>query len=78
MITEEDFQAVANCPPDLAFVRLERKFREMLESNLEHSNNGNTYSHYIEYMHHTLAAAGRSVWISFGPSRSPIPITFPI
>jgi len=30
----------------------------MLEANLEQSNNGNTYSHYIlEYMNHTLAAA---------------------
>jgi|GEM_PF-2229167 len=58
MITEEDFLAVADCPPDLAFVRLERKFREMLESNLERSDNGNTYNHYlIEYMNHTLAAA---------------------
>ena len=58
MITEEDFLAVADCPPDLAFVRLERKFREMLESNIEHSNNMNTYNHYvIEYMNHTLAAA---------------------
>lgn len=58
MITEEDFLAVADCPPDLAFVRLERKFREMLEGNLERSDNGNTYNHYlIEYMNHTLAAA---------------------
>lgn len=58
MITEEDFLAVADCPPDLAFVRLERKFRETLERNLEQSNNGNTYDHYvIEYMNHTLAAA---------------------
>ncbi|MCK1457083.1 hypothetical protein IVB34_01575 [Bradyrhizobium sp. 2] len=58
MITEEDFLAAANCPPDLAFVRLERKFREMLENNLEQSNNGNTYNHYvIAYMNHTLAAA---------------------
>jgi hypothetical protein len=58
MITEEDFMAVADCPPDLAFVRLERKFREMLETNLERSDNGNTYDHFIiEYMNHTLAAA---------------------
>jgi hypothetical protein len=58
MITEEDFLAVADCPPDLAFVRLERKFREMLEGNLERSDNGNIYNHYIiEYMNHTLAAA---------------------
>jgi hypothetical protein len=58
MITEEDFLAVADCPPDLAFVRLERKFRETLEGNLEISQNGNTYDHYvIEYMNHTLAAA---------------------
>ena len=58
MITEDDFLAAADCPPDLAFVRLERKFREMLESNLESSQNGNMYEHFvIEYMNHTLAAA---------------------
>jgi len=58
MITEDDFLAAADCPPDLAFVRLERKFREILEGNLESSQNGNMYEHFvIEYMNHTLAAA---------------------
>ena len=31
MIREEDFAAAAHGSPDMAFVRLERKFREILE-----------------------------------------------
>jgi hypothetical protein len=58
MIKEEDFAAAADGPPDMAFVRLERKFREILEQNLEESQNGNASNHFIiEYMNHTLAAA---------------------
>ena len=58
MITEEDFAAVAECPPDLAFARLEKKFRDRLETNLEQSQNNNAWAHYIiEYMNHTIAAA---------------------
>lgn len=58
MITEEDFAAAVDCPPDLAFVRLERKFREVLERNLEDSQSGGASTHFmIEYMNHTLAAA---------------------
>ena len=34
MITEEDFAAVADCPADLAFARLEKKFRDRLEKTL--------------------------------------------
>ncbi|QDP24070.1 hypothetical protein [Bradyrhizobium cosmicum] len=58
MITEEDFAAVADCPPDLAFARLEKKFRDRLETNIEHSQNNNSWAHYvIEYMNYTHAAA---------------------
>lgn len=58
MITEEDFAAVADCPPDLAFARLEKTFRDRLETNLERSQNNNSWAHYIiEYMNHTIAAA---------------------
>jgi hypothetical protein len=58
MIKEEDFAAAADGPPDMAFVRLERKFREILERNLEESQNGNASDHFIiEYMNHTLATA---------------------
>ncbi|WLA64861.1 hypothetical protein [Bradyrhizobium diazoefficiens] len=47
MITEEDFATVADCPPDLAFARLEKKFRHRLENNLENSQNNNSWAHYI-------------------------------
>jgi hypothetical protein len=58
MITEEDFAAAAECEPDMAFVRLERKFREILERNLEETQSGAASNHFIvEYMNHTLAAA---------------------
>jgi hypothetical protein len=58
MIKEEDFAAAADVPPDMAFVRLERKFREILEENLESSQSGNASDHFIiEYMNHTLATA---------------------
>src|SRR5579863_9585221 len=58
MIKEEDFAAAADGPPDIAFVRLERKFREILEQNLEASQSGGASNHFIiEYMNHTLATA---------------------
>lgn len=58
MLAEDDFAAVADCPPDLAFARLEKRFRAQLESNLENSQNGNSWDyHVIEYMNHTIAAA---------------------
>jgi hypothetical protein len=58
MITEEDFASVADCPPDLAFARLEKKFRDRLDNNLEQSQSNQSWDHYIiEYMNHTLAAA---------------------
>jgi hypothetical protein len=58
MITEEDFAAVADCPPDLAFARLEKKFRDRLDNNQEQTQNNQSWNHYtIEYMNHTIAAA---------------------
>lgn len=58
MIKEEDFAAAADGPPDMAFVRLERRFREILEKNLEEVQNNTTANHFIiEYMNHTLATA---------------------
>jgi len=58
MITEEDFAAVADCPPDLAFARLEKKFRDRLDNNQEQSQSNQSWNHYIiEYMNHTIAAA---------------------
>jgi hypothetical protein len=59
MISEADFAEVAATEePELAFVRLESRFRKTLEDNLESSQNNVTYEAYIiEYMNHTLAAA---------------------
>jgi hypothetical protein len=58
MITEEDFDAASEGSPEMAFVRLERKFRTVYEQNIENSDNGNTYNHYtIEYMNHVIATA---------------------
>ena len=58
MITEEDFAGVADCPPDLAFARLEKKFRDRLDSNLDQSQSNQSWDYYIvEYINHTLAAA---------------------
>jgi hypothetical protein len=58
MIKEEDFAAAADCPPDIAFVRLERKFREILERKLEEAQSNGASNHFIiEYMNHTLATA---------------------
>ncbi len=47
MIKEEDFAAAADGPPDMAFVRLERKFREILEQNLEGSQGSGASDHFI-------------------------------
>ena len=57
MIPEE---ALANLPdnPELAFVQLEKKFREEFNQNLEHSDNNNSYNAYCtQYMNHTAAVA---------------------
>ncbi|MEJ2626141.1 MAG: hypothetical protein P8Z80_16925 [Pseudolabrys sp.] len=58
MISEEDYAAAADAPPELAFVRLERKFREILERNLEHADSNREHdSSIIEYKNHTFATA---------------------
>lgn len=59
MISEDDFAAAAGVSdPNMAFVRLETRFRKVLEGNLEASQNNYSYGAAIgEYMNHTLAAA---------------------
>ena len=58
MITEEDFDAASEVSPEMAFVRLERKFRAAYEKNIENSDSNGAYNHYtIEYMNHVVAAA---------------------
>lgn len=59
MIPEEDFAEVAGIlEPELAFVRLETRFRKALETNLENSQSNEAFESYvIEYMNHTIAAA---------------------
>jgi len=58
MINEDDFAVASEDSPEMAFVRLERKFRAAFESNIETSNSGGAYDHYrAEYMNHTVAAA---------------------
>lgn len=59
MISEEDFAVAAGeSNPNMAFVRLETRFRKVLEDNLESSQNNYSYGAAIsEYMNHTLAVA---------------------
>jgi hypothetical protein len=58
MITEEDFAAAVGVEPSMAFVRLERRFREVLQRNLNNTDNSGAYDSYIiEYMNHTIATA---------------------
>ncbi|WP_315766672.1 MULTISPECIES: hypothetical protein [unclassified Bradyrhizobium] len=58
MITEEDFDGVADVSPEMAFVRLERKFRAAYEKNIEGNDNSGVWDHLtIEYMNHVVAAA---------------------
>jgi hypothetical protein len=57
MIESDEFQDDTT-DPELAFVRLEAKFRAILKRNvagLEQGDSGPTF--YIEYINHTLAAA---------------------
>ena len=58
MIAEEDFDAASDVSPEMAFVRLERKFRASYEKNIEGNDNSGAWDHYtIEYMNHVVAAA---------------------
>jgi hypothetical protein len=55
---EEYLLALRGNTPEMAFVLLETKYREKLNSNLEGSDNSGSFDAYvIEYMHHTQAAA---------------------
>lgn len=58
MLDEDEFYDDSG-DPELAFVRLERKFRKKLNETLNSldDNSGSWDRHYIEYMNHTLAAA---------------------
>jgi hypothetical protein len=58
MLKEEDFAELADIPPDLAFVRLERKFRAIYQHNINDSQSNELFFEYMrEYMNHTIAAA---------------------
>ncbi len=58
MLDEEEYQDDSG-DPELAFVRLERKFRQKLKENLAQleDDSGAYNAFYIEYINHTLAAA---------------------
>ena len=70
MISPEEYaSALRTNDAEVAFVRLESKFRAALNARLENSDNNLSYeSAVIEYMNHTLAAAkslglkGFDVW----------------
>lgn len=51
-MTEDDFSEAADCPPEIAFVRLERKLRVTL-----HNQEKMSVYDVIEYMEHTKAVA---------------------
>lgn len=58
MISEEDFDVVSDPSPEMAFIRLERKFRTNYEANLDNVDGNGVYYHYtVEYMNHVVAAA---------------------
>jgi hypothetical protein len=59
MIPPDEYAAaVRGNDPELAFIRLESKYRDVLNKKLEDSDNSNVYEAYvIEYMNHTIAAA---------------------
>jgi hypothetical protein len=58
MISEEDFAAASDGTPEMAFVRLERKFRSVYETNLKQSDSSGEYDHFtFEYMNHVISAA---------------------
>jgi hypothetical protein len=58
MIKEEDFAGAAEVSPEMAFVRLERKFRAVYQNNINDSQSSEAYWSYTrEYLNHTVAAA---------------------
>jgi hypothetical protein len=58
MIQEDDFVDAAEVSPEMAFVRLERKFRARFQNNIENSQSSESYNAYVrEYMNHTISTA---------------------
>jgi hypothetical protein len=58
MIQEEDFADASEVSPEMAFVRLERKFRSVFQNNINDSQSNEAYYDYVrEYANHTIAAA---------------------
>jgi hypothetical protein len=58
MIDEEDFEVASDGSPEMAFVRLERKFRAVYEKELESANGNGAFDHYtLTYMNHVTATA---------------------
>ena len=59
MITEDDFAVAADVSPEMAFVRLERKFRDAYEWQVGHhsESDGSWHRFTIAYMNHTIAVA---------------------
>jgi hypothetical protein len=59
MITEDDFaEALKTDDPEMSFVRLETRFRAVLEKNLEATESNGAYNSFvIEYMNHAVAVA---------------------
>jgi hypothetical protein len=58
MIEEDDFADAAEVSPEMAFVRLERKFRARFQNNIENSQSSESYNAYVrEYMNHTISTA---------------------
>lgn len=58
MIQEDDFADAAEVSPEMAFVRLERKFRARYQDNINNSQSNEAYNGYVrEYINHTISAA---------------------
>jgi hypothetical protein len=58
MIQEDDFADAAEVSAEMAFVRLERKFRARFQDNINNSQSNESYNGYVrEYLNHTISAA---------------------
>lgn len=65
MINEEDFADASEVSPEMAFVRIERKFRAVFQRNINDSQSNESYRDYVlEYMNHTISAA-RALGLDF-------------
>jgi hypothetical protein len=57
MIPEEEFEAALDTTPEMALVRLERRFRAAYDKNME-TDDGSSFRYFsIQYMNHVTAAA---------------------